>query len=153
MDDVCNCAPGIYNPSICFPTNSSTCVPAHGAQPGCCDSLPDAPEDSPSLFSCEAMLQGQNRLQRGINFMAYLAEIRADGQRPPHGLFYGGHDSLAFLTSEQFQAWAFDVPRHAAQEPLIHSELGTNVAPNHAAVAQRGSSAQKYAEVAAQSML
>ena len=32
MDDVCNCAPGIYNPSICFPTNSSTCVPAHGAQ-------------------------------------------------------------------------------------------------------------------------
>ena len=48
------------------------------------------------------MLQGQNRLQRGINFVAYLAEVRADGRRPPNGLFYGGHDSLAFLAMGEY---------------------------------------------------
>ena len=61
------------------------------------------------------MLQGSNRLQRGLNYMGYIASMQPPGaELPMYALYDGAHDTAAALTSEAFQAWVFDVPNPVA---------------------------------------
>jgi len=56
---------------------------------------------------CESMLTGKNRLQRGLNFMGYLAHV-FPGSKPVWGVFEGGHDFLLAFSSRYFTAWAIE---------------------------------------------
>ena len=40
---------------------------------------------------------------------------QSDGNAPPYGVYFGGHDSVAMMTSASFQQWAFNVPGSAPQ--------------------------------------
>jgi hypothetical protein len=109
---------GYENPAICYPANGDglvdaisgalgggTCYVAHHSHytsginaqiispaptpSTCCDTLPASHFDSGDIGACEAMLQGSNRIQRGLNMMAFLAKYRDDKTAPPHSLFYG----------------------------------------------------------------
>ncbi|GMH51819.1 hypothetical protein TL16_g01093 [Triparma laevis f. inornata] len=80
--DVCNCNyEGYSNPQVsatCYPSGTS-CSPndfggsLNGVQ--CCDTYPDTGSSNALAVGCEEMLQGSNRLQRGINYMAHIKEL------------------------------------------------------------------------------
>lgn len=114
--DVCSCnIPGYVNayPS-CYPQLGGVpCLPnAAGGSSGydsCCDTFPGGTKNNVA-FTCEAILQGSNRLQRGLNYMSYLRDFHARRQEsysPVWGTFTGGHDSNAAYTSEVFRKWVF----------------------------------------------
>jgi hypothetical protein len=55
---------------------------------------------------CESMLQGSNRLQRGLNYVSYLASSTPDATIT-YAAFDGGHNQSAMMFSDTLQSWAF----------------------------------------------
>ena len=124
--DVCNCNTQGYNntqkASICYPTGTS-CTPNDygGTLNGinCCDTYPDTQSSNVLSVTCEALYMGQNRLQRGLNYMSYLmsknqAQHAKKGLKrqsettwPLFGFFQGGHSNHDFYASDLFQEWVF----------------------------------------------
>ncbi len=118
--DVCDCsAAGYENAAMCYPTPSAatSCAPdsegGADAQTGvaCCDTYPDSTTRNWLDTDCAAMLQGSNRLQRGLNYVGYLGALarnRTSAWRPKYGLFDGAHDAAAFYAAPLFADWVFD---------------------------------------------
>lgn len=100
--DACNCDFAKENiPKFCRPEMCGG---------SCCDSSP-ATTYSPILDSkCQALLQGTSRLQRGRNFVSYLAYI-LPGYTPKFTAFPGGHDCMPFFGSSGFQAIAWTIKK------------------------------------------
>lgn len=93
--DVCNCGkPGMQN-------DADVCQPS-GCSGGCCDS---GSNESGFLSSFPMMLQGSNRLQRGLNYVAYLSKLYPQRQIP-YAFFDGGHSVADFLGARQLREWA-----------------------------------------------
>jgi len=115
--DVCMCgAAGMENdPDYCFPTGTD-CSPnffqsaLNGVR--CCDTYSDF-TDNVADYSLGGMVQGSNRLQRGLNYVHYLQYFYAARGDPSYkatwGLFDGGHDSAACFRSPLFTEWVFGI--------------------------------------------
>lgn len=56
---------------------------------------------------CAAMLEGVNRLQRGLNYMAYL-RWTIPGYQPVYSTFHGGHRPELFFAGQYFNEFAFN---------------------------------------------
>nr|ABI14289.1 hypothetical protein [Pfiesteria piscicida] len=56
---------------------------------------------------CAAMLEGNNRLQRGINYMWHLKWV-LPGYEPTFSTFHGGHRPELFFAGEYFNKFAFN---------------------------------------------
>jgi len=110
--DVCNCRDPEFNNSeaFCFPR---ACA-GH-----CADTFPDGTCHNLVDIRPAAMLQGSNRLQRGLNYAAYLQTKPHPGNRKAPDFFVGGHDDKGFFNSVAFKAWAFGIhlDEAAASEP------------------------------------
>lgn len=109
--DVCNCNTEGYEnrqSQICYPLNTS-CSPNQfgGTLNGtaCCDTYPDTLTDNALAVGCESLLMGTNRLQRGINYMMYLNQLRSSDIT--YGFFNGGHSNAAFYASDLFKQWVY----------------------------------------------
>jgi len=104
---VCNCnAPNMVNSPSCFVSNSQ-CGPSLFA--GCCDTWPDSSWNELD-FNCQAMLQGSNRLQRGLNYADHLERFfsrRGVPYKSQVALFHGMHDTRAWV-ERVFSAWSDD---------------------------------------------
>lgn len=112
-EDVCNCNTAMYrNPqtTTCYPTGETTCAPNDFGGVfegrGCCDTFPDATEENAMDSSCGALLQGSNRLQRGLNYKSYLHR-RYGWRDDKFSIFEGGHNVDAFYASPRFVDWAY----------------------------------------------
>jgi len=128
--DVCNCNTKGYSNTqseVCYPSGTSCSPNAYGGQhrrTQCCDTYPDTTTHNALAVHCQDLLQGTNRLQRGINYMAYLESLRArhlSSRRKQHkqkkdkkeqasetfGFFSGGHNNAAFYASSLFKQWAY----------------------------------------------
>ena len=110
-EDVCNCnAPGFSNAPSCY-IEGMTCLPDAEGGPGCCDTAPDGMSNKVD-FSCEAMVQGSNRLQRGVLYFDYLSAFFDEAGEPfAHRRFFGhfAHNNSGEYASEAFQQFAFNV--------------------------------------------
>ena len=77
--DSCNCnTPDYVNPTAnvanCYPDGGTLpCVPSDYGGIGCCDTYPDAVSSNALDVTCQAMVQGSNRIQRGLNYIAYVS--------------------------------------------------------------------------------
>jgi pimeloyl-ACP methyl ester carboxylesterase len=113
--DVCNCnADGFANTlgEACFPENGElSCTPDASGGAGCCDTYPDAQSNALDT-GCEAMVQGSNRLQRGLLYFEYLTQVYADKKvELVQQLFTGpfAHNNSGLYASEPFQRWCFEL--------------------------------------------
>ena len=110
--DVCNCnTDGFANShAYCYPAAGDGCAPnADGgsvAGHSCCDTYPDSATDNAVDVKCGALLQGSNRLQRGLNFVAYLNDIDPDADVVT-ATFAGGHNNSGAFFSDALKGWAF----------------------------------------------
>jgi len=119
LHDVCNCNTYGYDNEavddykVCFPElskNERQCFSNFmiaSNYEGCCDTQPAASSNAAD-GRCQALAQGTNRLQRGINFWHYTAQFFGVG-KPPWGIdfFSGAHDFVAFYVSDAYQRVAF----------------------------------------------
>ncbi|CAE8625511.1 unnamed protein product [Polarella glacialis] len=106
QNDACNCQFG--KPSD-YETLGAVCV----RQGQCCDSFP-APNCRIMAARCPAMLEGSNRLQRGLNYASYLRDFYArKGQfwSPPVATFTGvlTHSFGEMASSPTFSSWVWGV--------------------------------------------
>jgi pimeloyl-ACP methyl ester carboxylesterase len=105
QNDVCNCnLDGFANDAdACYP--GATCTPNDFGGKGCCDTYPSTSNALTNV--CEAGVQGSNRLQRGLLYVAYLRNFWA-GFAPRVFTAAFGHDDTAFYASKPFNevAWA-----------------------------------------------
>ena len=107
----CNTKGFINNVDVCYPTlreSENECADnAYGGK-GCCDTYPDSTNNHLSL-ACEAMIQGSNRLQRGLLYMQYLRLYWAKENFSPRYSVISGmmHNLTAFLRSDEFQNYVF----------------------------------------------
>merc|ERR1712014_19161 len=86
-EDACNCNYLSYeNPSFCIHSNLS-CSPVYGHGARCCDTYPDTLTENAVDNTSAAMLQGSNRLQRGLNYVYYLRNFFQSNSFPPFGTF------------------------------------------------------------------
>lgn len=106
--DACNCnTQGYANQAWCAPQQAAGgCLPNAYGPPGCCDTYPDSITENVLDVGCEAMLQGSNRLQRGLLFASYL-QAAYPGFSPLFATFTGGHNASAFFGSATFGTWAY----------------------------------------------
>lgn len=110
--DTCSCnTKGFNNPDTCYSKLNYTCMPNRfgGSRAGnmCCDSG----QSNALPHGCGALLQGSNRLQRGLNYVAYLKHFykeRGVTYKPPVRIFDGAHDSTRCYGSQEFRMWAFE---------------------------------------------
>ena len=116
--DVCNCnTDGFANrraycyPAVagggCAPNAAGGSVGGHG----CCDTYPDSASDNAVDVKCGALLQGSNRLQRGLNFVSYLRDLDPSADVVT-ATFVGGHNNSGAFFSDALRAWAFAPSRH-----------------------------------------
>lgn len=108
--DACNCnSEGFANGPACVPPGASAdqCTPDAYGGPGCCDTWPDSDTSNALDTTCASMVQGSNRLQRGLLYGAYLADAFPDSPPPMVATFTGGHNNSAFYASEAFAKWAY----------------------------------------------
>ena len=111
-EDVCNCnTDGFENSqAYCYPAAADGCSPnADGGSVGghgCCDTYPDSYTSNAVDVKCEALLQGSNRLQRGLNFVAYLRALAPDAEILT-GTFAGGHNCSGAFFSDTLSGWSF----------------------------------------------
>lgn len=165
--DSCNChMEGYKNPSHCWhsisSTSSASTTLSSGCTPSiydsvntvsrmdastCCDTFPDALNNDLST-SCGAMLQGSNRLQRGLNYMAHLrfhfnssipfgVDLKDSNLRsfeskdqiltvdadefPVYAVVpLLQHDSASFYKSDAMQRWVFDWNGQRDSSQVIH---------------------------------
>lgn len=107
-EDVCNCnEDGFVNDDTCFESDA-TCSPNEYGGDYCCDTYPDSTGNDISI-TCGAMLQGSNRLQRGLVYMSYLESLWASHKYSAKYNIISGmkHHSKMFYFSEQFSEWGF----------------------------------------------
>lgn len=110
-EDVCNCnVEGYVLPGsgVCTPEGGAlSCSPDDFGGQGCCDTYPDAQANSLD-HSCAAMLQGSNRLQRGLNYASHL-ESALPGYRAQ--VFTGayGHSNSGMYDDAAFQKAAYSL--------------------------------------------
>lgn len=110
-DDVCNCNTINYTNSlnVCYPFSPNECM----------DTYPDAFENV-LVTSCQAMLQGSNRLQRGLNYMAYLKTLCGEKYFNAYVIEPGmGHNSAKFFQSNFFQKYGFQRENIEISECII----------------------------------
>lgn len=104
-DDFCNCnAEGMRNEAACFAADHG--VPSLFS--GCCDTKPDSTDRNEVDFDCKAMLQGSNRLQRGLNYASHLENVfsaRGVAYTPKVAFFEGMHNTGAWA-ERFFSAWS-----------------------------------------------
>ena len=109
--DVCNCnTPAFGNEPSCY-IEGETCLPDAAGGTGCCDTAPDGLSNMVD-FSCEAMVQGSNRLQRGILYTDYLQRFYEEaGEHYAQRRFFGAfaHNNSGEYASAAFQRYAFSV--------------------------------------------
>lgn len=110
---MCNCNTKQYvnRKDVCYPVLGAAeaqCESSDYGGNGCCDTFPDSTNNHLSL-ACEAMLQGSNRLQRGVLYMLYLKSYWSDvGFEPNFSIVPGMmHNLTAFLMSPQFQKFVY----------------------------------------------
>ncbi len=116
-EDICNCNTEGYTNTqseICYPSGTS-CSPndfggkLDGIQ--CCDTYPDTGSSNALATGCESMLQGTNRLQRGLNYMSYTKMMQSSlgiTNAFEFGFFNGGHSDQNFFASELFERWVYN---------------------------------------------
>eukprot|EP00930_Biecheleria_cincta_P043731 TRINITY_DN30009_c0_g1_i1.p3 TRINITY_DN30009_c0_g1~~TRINITY_DN30009_c0_g1_i1.p3 ORF type:complete len:103 (-),score=8.91 TRINITY_DN30009_c0_g1_i1:228-536(-) len=88
-----------------------SCLPNSYGGTGCCDTYPDARTDNAFDTRCQAMLQGTNRLQRGINFIAHLKSFfrnTSTAYTPSYGFFRGAHNNIAAYASPLLMKWLLE---------------------------------------------
>ena len=83
------------------------CLPDKHGGHGCCDTWPDAFDHNAMDTKCGGMVQGTNRLQRGINFLDYLKDYYGGSSYFNYDFFTGGHDFPSMVQHPTFQRWAF----------------------------------------------
>lgn len=109
-EDVCNCnAEGYVLPisGVCTPEDGAlSCSPDDFGGPGCCDTYPDAPTSNSLDHSCGGMLQGSNRLQRGLNYAGHLESLFA-GYRARVYVGAYGHNNSGMYADKDFQQDAY----------------------------------------------
>lgn len=102
-EDVCNCnTSGYSNQAVCLahPTN---CTPS--LYPKCCDTYPDSTTGNALGVECGDMLQGSNRLQRGLNYMGYLSQYGPKYRPVRASVVSGmGHNADMLYYSAAFKA-------------------------------------------------
>ena len=97
--DVCNCETDGYDndPSLCYPLNLFTCQ----------DTYPDSKGNNLDT-KCQGMIQGSNRLQRGLNYLNYLNYLCGSGWTNNYALIPGmAHNSVMYFQSKYFQDYGF----------------------------------------------
>lgn len=104
--DVCNCnVKGFVNDPTCYIPNV-TCSPSKYSGPTCCDTYPDAVSND-IANGYESLLQGYDRLQRGMIYFAFLAWLQK-GYTAVYAIVPTmKHNSAQYLSSSAFQAWAY----------------------------------------------
>lgn len=124
-EDACNCNfAGFANSQYCFPQGKSLdCLPNENGGTGCCDTWPDATTSNAMDTGCEAMLQGSQRLQRGLLYVQHLNRVflaRAMGPFPHFTVKGMGHNNSAEYASAPFMELAFysPPPAQAAASPV-----------------------------------
>eukprot|EP00931_Biecheleriopsis_adriatica_P016433 TRINITY_DN12104_c0_g1_i1.p1 TRINITY_DN12104_c0_g1~~TRINITY_DN12104_c0_g1_i1.p1 ORF type:complete len:550 (+),score=98.43 TRINITY_DN12104_c0_g1_i1:63-1652(+) len=113
QNDACNCLAGNVADysvlgNICV--RPGTTCHRHGKNSSCCDSFP-----SKTLFvspTCDMMVQGSNRLQRGLNFVSFLQDFyaRRGSFFTPKVATFGGlltHSSGEMMNSTTFSSWVW----------------------------------------------
>lgn len=104
--DSCNCnAENFVNDASCY-IDSVTCSPTEYGGTGCCDTYPDSISNDESN-SCKSLLQGYDRLQRGMMYMSYLKWYESDYEPTYSIIPTMSHNSTAFFSSDVFQSWSY----------------------------------------------
>ena len=111
-EDVCNCNVEGYalpGSGVCTPEGGAlACSPDDFGGPGCCDTYPDAVKTNSLDHSCAAMLQGSNRLQRGLNYASHLeAVLPGYAARVFTGVW--GHNNSGMYEDAAFQEAAYSL--------------------------------------------
>jgi len=105
--DYCQCnVDGMNNEASCFHGADMGCSPSIFS--GCCDTYPDSTSEDACDYGCAAMLEGSNRLQRGLNYASYLKNLfaqRGVNYDPPVAFFDGAHNNTAWAFSPDFSQW------------------------------------------------
>ena len=112
--DACNCnAQGYANAAYCFPREGGAplnCTPDAFGGAGCCDTWPDATTSNAMDAGCEAMVQGSNRLQRGLLYVQHLNRVfpaRAAGPYVALTVAGMGHNNSGLYAFPGFVDLAF----------------------------------------------
>jgi len=109
--DACNCNfAGYANGEYCFPKPTLSCTPDADGGVGCCDTWPDATTSNAMDAGCEAMVQGSNRLQRGLLYAQHLNNVfpdRALGPFVAETVPGMGHNNSALYAYSGFVQAAF----------------------------------------------
>lgn len=112
QEDACNCnLQGFSNTlnDVCFPKPELTCLPNDFGGPGCCDTYPDATSNAVD-DKCSGVLQGSNRLQRGLLFLEHLNKIFPTKAPFTATIVPGmGHNNSQLYTTSIFQQKAFSI--------------------------------------------
>ena len=111
-NDNCNCNTQKFELSpYCFPDEGAlSCLPNAYGGAGCCDTFPDATTSNAMDVKCQAMVQGSNRLQRGLLYVSHLNYVfpgRTKGPFTATVVKGMGHDNAAEYKSAAFQQAAF----------------------------------------------
>mmetsp|Transcript_59660 Transcript_59660/g.156449 ORF Transcript_59660/g.156449 Transcript_59660/m.156449 type:complete len:158 (+) Transcript_59660:1-474(+) len=122
---MCGAADMQNDPDYCFPTGTD-CTPNYFQSALndvlCCDTYPDTFVDNVADSQLGGMVQGSNRLQRGLNYVHYLQYFYAARGDPSYkatwGLFDGGHDSAACFSSPLFTEWVFGINGRPSSDVL-----------------------------------
>eukprot|EP00929_Paragymnodinium_shiwhaense_P108851 TRINITY_DN75196_c0_g1_i1.p1 TRINITY_DN75196_c0_g1~~TRINITY_DN75196_c0_g1_i1.p1 ORF type:complete len:471 (+),score=69.49 TRINITY_DN75196_c0_g1_i1:67-1479(+) len=75
---------------------------------------------------CEAALQGENRLERGLNYVASISYMTGGQTVIPYGFFNGAHDHRRFYKSPQFQEWIQPLSVERAAQQASSTISGAN---------------------------
>lgn len=109
--DACNCNSQGYQQPLedsCAPLGGSlSCAPNAFGGPGCCDTWPDSAASNALDVTCPAMLQGSNRLQRGLNYVAHLRHLFPAAATPQLATASFGHNASGLFFSAAFQGAAY----------------------------------------------
>lgn len=108
--DTCNCnAQGYDNDAYCFHAGLA-CTPNAFGGAGCCDTYPDATTSNAVDTACAAMLQGSNRLQRGLLYMAHLRRVFPQATFTAATVAGMGHNNSALYASAPYTDAAYWTP-------------------------------------------
>lgn len=108
--DTCNCNSEGYTlppDGHCKPEGGGlVCTPDAAGGKGCCDTFPDSDSSNALDVSCAGMLQGSNRLQRGLNYVGHLKDV-FEGHSPVIYLGPFAHNASGLFNDPTFQKIAY----------------------------------------------